>query len=98
MKRTIPTLALFALLTAAAAAFGQARPARRPATPATPAVTADAGVTPPPVAATGDAGAPSGAQGAICCCRVWSHGWQYSWRPSGDCTGQNGSCVSPDHC
>lgn len=92
MARTLSTLALFALLSAAAAASGQSRPARRPAAPA---ATADAGVTPPPVAATGDAGAP---QGAICCCRVWSHGWQYSWRPSGDCTGQNGSCVSPDHC
>ncbi|MBK8696020.1 MAG: hypothetical protein IPN17_28110 [Deltaproteobacteria bacterium] len=34
----------------------------------------------------------------LCCCRVWSHGWQYSWRDTGACTAANGTCVSPDHC
>jgi hypothetical protein len=34
----------------------------------------------------------------ICCCRQWSHGWQYAWRPSAECVAQNGSCVAPDRC
>lgn len=41
---------------------------------------------------------PPAPQPGICCCRVWSHGWQYSWRPNAECSAQNGSCVSPDHC
>ncbi|MFO0603033.1 MAG: hypothetical protein U0324_07650 [Polyangiales bacterium] len=41
---------------------------------------------------------PQPPQPGICCCRQWSHGWQYSWRPNAECTAQNGSCVSPDHC
>jgi hypothetical protein len=36
--------------------------------------------------------------GALCCCRAWSHGWQYSWRDNSACTAANGTCVSPDHC
>ncbi len=34
----------------------------------------------------------------LCCCRVWTHGWQYSWRDTPACTAANGTCVSPDHC
>jgi hypothetical protein len=34
----------------------------------------------------------------LCCCRVWSHGWQYSWLENAACTTANGTCVSPDHC
>lgn len=34
----------------------------------------------------------------LCCCRAWSHGWQYSWLANAACTAANGSCVSPDHC
>lgn len=41
---------------------------------------------------------PAPPQPGICCCRVWTHGWQYSWRPNAECTTQNGTCVSPDHC
>ncbi len=37
-------------------------------------------------------------QPGICCCRVWSHGWQYSWRPNAECGTRNGTCVTPDHC
>lgn len=37
-------------------------------------------------------------QPGICCCRVWSRGWQYSWRPANECSAQNGTCVTPDHC
>jgi len=52
-----------------------------------------------PVAAqTPPTPAPQPPQPGICCCRQWSHGWQYSWRPNAECTAQNGSCVSPDHC
>lgn len=35
---------------------------------------------------------------SLCCCRVWTHGWQYSWRDTATCTTANGTCVSPDHC
>jgi hypothetical protein len=62
------------------------------------------GRTTPARAVPNDA-APSDAQPAqtpppagVCCCRVWSHGWQYSWRPAPECTTQNGTCVTPDHC
>lgn len=34
----------------------------------------------------------------LCCCRVWTRGWQYSWRDTPACTAANGTCVSPDHC
>jgi hypothetical protein len=45
-----------------------------------------------------DAGVSDAATSPTCCCRAWSHGWQYAWRAEGECAAQNGSCVSPDHC
>jgi hypothetical protein len=36
--------------------------------------------------------------GGLCCCRTWARGWQYSWLAAPQCTAQNGTCVSPDHC
>lgn len=81
-----------------------AQPGRRPATPrrTDAAVTADASAAPTP-AATTDAGAPdstdAGASASpTCCCRAWSHGWQYAWRAERECAAQSGTCVSPDHC
>ena len=54
----------------------------------------DAGVHPADVPdASTDVPAPS-----LCCCRAWSHGWQYTWRDASSCAGANGTCVSPDHC
>lgn len=111
MKKSIlPLLALSALATLAPLA--DAQPSRRPATAhaATPDAShardasADALVpaqrpTPaqtPPAPAPQPPGQPPAP--GICCCRVWSHGWQYSWRPGTECTAQNGSCVTPDHC
>lgn len=41
---------------------------------------------------------PAQQQPGICCCRTWSHGWQYGWRQASECARQNGTCVTPDHC
>ena len=82
MKRS-PGLAFAVALAASPLASAQSRrPIPVPVTPAP--VTLQQTPEPPP--------------GTLCCCRAWSHGWQYSWRDTAACTSGNGTCVSPDHC
>lgn len=89
MTRTLLPLLVLATLTVPALA--QRTPRHRPElTPPVPRVEREHPAQTPPT--------PAPPQPGICCCRVWSHGWQYSWRPNAECTAQNGSCVSPDHC
>ena len=94
MKRSLLPLLAIVTLALPAAAQTPARSAPHPTSPRVqPAQSAPAQALPqqtPP--------APTPPQPGICCCRVWSHGWQYSWRPNGECTAQSGSCVTPDHC
>lgn len=108
MKRSL--LALFVLTAFAAPAAAQttrprtAQGATAPAqsstaatqtTPQSNTATTPAQTAPAPMQTTPT---PAPPQPGICCCRVWTHGWQYSWRPNAECTTQNGTCVSPDHC
>ncbi|MDB4928095.1 MAG: hypothetical protein JWM10_579 [Myxococcaceae bacterium] len=81
-------LGLAFAVTLAASPLASAQPS-----PAAPHVT-------PPVALQQPAPTPPTPPpgGALCCCRAWSHGWQYSWRDNAACTAANGTCVSPDHC
>lgn len=99
MKRSLlPLVALVALALPAAAQNPAHRVVRRAAAPAVviPAQAQPAQAQPAQPQQTPPA--PTPPQPGICCCRVWSHGWQYSWRPNAECTAQSGSCVTPDHC
>ena len=87
MKRSLLPLLAIVTLAVPAAAQTSTRSAALPASPHVQPAQALPQQTPP---------APP--QPGICCCRVWSHGWQYAWRPNGDCTAQSGTCVTPDHC
>ncbi len=96
MKRSpLLLLAFFALALPASAQNNTRHPVRAAPPRAVPAQNTPRPPAPP--APTPPAPSPP-QQPGICCCRVWSHGWQYSWRPNGECTAQNGSCVTPDHC
>ncbi|MEZ4392232.1 MAG: hypothetical protein R3A48_14155 [Polyangiales bacterium] len=93
MRSTITLLA--SILVMSSIALAQPR-RRAPAAPTRDAAVAvDASTSP-----DADAGASRPAEPAAptCCCRAWSHGWQYAWRTESDCGAQNGTCVSPDHC
>lgn len=102
MRSTISLLA--ALLVMGTVTLAQPRRPPRPQPRATTALT-DAAVTDADVtdADVTDAAAAPPDDGRArtaptCCCRAWSHGWQYAWRTEVECRGQNGTCVSPDHC
>lgn len=97
MRSTLTVLA--ALLVMGSASLAQ--PRRPPRTVAA----RDAGVDASARDASTDAAvtdattdAPRPRSAPTCCCRAWSHGWQYAWRTEVECGAQNGSCVSPDHC
>lgn len=103
MKRSaLALLALLVVTVPAAAQNNGARPARNPvrtAQPATqPARVHAADASDVPLQTNPTPPTPPTTPSAICCCRVWSHGWQYSWRPNAECTSQSGTCVTPDHC
>lgn len=99
MRSSLSLLAALVVMSSVALA----QPGRRPAARRADAgVTADAAApvesvpTPADAGAAGDAG--SAAASPTCCCRAWSHGWQYAWRSERECAAMSGSCVSPDHC
>ena len=107
MKRSLLPLLAFVTLAIPAAAQTPARSTTTPTSPraqpaqASPAQASPAQASPAqtsPAQALPQQTPPTPPQPGICCCRVWSHGWQYSWRPNGECTAQSGSCVTPDHC
>lgn len=92
--RTLSALGLFAVLFAAAPTSAQPREVSPTPSQSSPSFTPATPVTPQEPVAQQQQPQPPG----TCCCRTWSHGWQYAWRPAAACTQANGSCVSPDHC
>lgn len=95
MRSTITLLASILVMGSIALAQPRRRAPAAPTRDAAVAVPVDAAVAPD--ADAGDA-RPAEPTAPTCCCRAWSHGWQYSWRTESDCGAQNGTCVSPDHC
>ncbi len=83
-------LGLAFAVTVAASPLANAQPRQSPAPVAAPVALQ----TPAPIVTP----APAQPAPGLCCCRAWSHGWQYSWRDNAACTAANGTCVSPDHC
>lgn len=81
--RTLSALGLFTIALSTSPSWAQPRDAA-PSAPITPQQQQPQPQPAPPQ--------------STCCCRTWSHGWQYSWAPAPTCTQSNGSCVSPDHC
>jgi hypothetical protein len=78
-----------------------AGPRARPRSPARTKAPLDARPAPADTAAEAVSVEPTDAeprQSSICCCRVFSQRWSYSWMNPAACTSAGGSCVSPDHC
>lgn len=99
MRSSLSLLAALVVMSSVALAQNR-RPVRRAdagvaSAPAVTDASAPSATDASTAASSADASAPAG---PTCCCRAWSHGWQYAWRAERECAAQNGTCVSPDHC
>jgi hypothetical protein len=90
MKRFLGLAFAVTLAASPLASAETRRAAPQPVAPAAPVALRQPAPAPPTP--------PTPPGGGLCCCRAWSHGWQYSWRDGAACGAANGTCVSPDHC